>query len=84
MYDEYDQEKDHDKFTSIFYEDRDKNKLRTLADITQRVNSLKIQNKKVKSINDSDRETLKSLLDKSDDLKNYARELLNSENNNLQ
>ena len=84
LYDEYDQELDHDKFTSIFYEDRDKNKLRTLADITQRVNSLKTQNKKVKSINDSDRETLKSLLDKSDDLKNYARELLNSENNNLQ
>jgi len=84
LYDKYDQELDHDKFTSIFYEDEKNSKLRTLADITQRVNSLKTQNKTVKSINDSDKETLRSLLDKSDDLKNYARELLNSENNNLQ
>jgi hypothetical protein len=34
LYDKYNQELDHDKFTSIFYEDKDKNKLRTLADIT--------------------------------------------------
>ena len=92
LYDKYNQELNHDEFTSVFYEDRDNKELRTLADITQRVNSLKTQNKKVnkkankkvKSINDSDKEMLKSLLDKSDDLKNYARELLNSENNNLQ
>jgi len=75
---------DHNDLMEIFYEDPlQGDKLRTLAEIQAKINDLRINNTtEVKSINDKDKETLKSLIDKSADLKNYARELLSNENNN--
>lgn len=75
---------DDDTLHNTFYESNDNSELRTLADIQSRINDLRNGSRldrDVDSINDRDRETLKSLIDKSDDLKNYARELLANEDN---
>lgn len=81
-----------DELLDIFYENSKNEthrRIRTLAEIQSKINSLKFEDRdsnrreKIQSTDDQDRETLKSLINKNDDLKSYARELLSNENSNL-